>query len=455
MFRKLRKLKNMQSDNIKKLSQSKTQKEIFFVGGASGSGKTAIKENLQEMLGEKWTVYDFDEIEIPENLNNTWTGTKWRQETTEKWLQKIINHDRNVCLVGQIVLGEILACPSAEKILSKNLSYNNQSSKIQYCLLDVIDFERIRRLKERDQEQENNKVHTSKIEQNDINQNTLNWATWLRMHIQDPQWEQHVITENPSNLMNFKAWNESKTWDTLANVYTLDSTYLPIQKVACKISEFILENSWKNRVIFINGASSTGKTTLSKALQNKLPYPYLHMALDTVIGMMPDNTNDWGIDNGKIYNVIVSNEVKRNKDNIVKGFYWKTDTDIDNNPLAYIQMGPFARQIVSLVKETILTALRAGFRVIIDEVCNTKSSYNLWQELLKPYHPIYVGLETDPRILEERERKRGDRMIGSARAQALTIHRDKIYDLMFDTQKLSMEEIANQIIEKIEEENIR
>ncbi|MGI4819388.1 MAG: hypothetical protein ACRYFE_12820 [Janthinobacterium lividum] len=96
--------------------------KLYFIGGASGSGKTAIMPDLKVMLGKNIAVYDFDDIGIPEDADK-----KWRQESTEKWLQKLLSENKDACLLGQIVLGEILSCPSA-----------NQLKKINFCLLDVI-----------------------------------------------------------------------------------------------------------------------------------------------------------------------------------------------------------------------------------------------------------------------------------------------------------------------------
>lgn len=138
---------------------------FYFVAGASGSGKSAILPELKKILGNAISVYDFDDIGVPDGANK-----KWRQETTEKWLQKLLQKNQDACLLGQMVLGEILACPSAKLI-----------EQINFCFLDVNDFERIQRLKIRNTY--------------GIDQNLLNWASWLRMHHQDPQWMQHVITE--------------------------------------------------------------------------------------------------------------------------------------------------------------------------------------------------------------------------------------------------------------------
>lgn len=47
------------------------------------------------------------------------------------------------------------------------------------------------------------------------------------------------------------------------------------------------------RVIYINGPSSVGKSTLTRALQNALAETYLRIGIDQMIGMMPTRLNDW------------------------------------------------------------------------------------------------------------------------------------------------------------------
>lgn len=48
--------------------------KLYFIGGASGSGKTAIMPELQKILGSEIKVYDFDDIGVPEGADK-----KWRQ----------------------------------------------------------------------------------------------------------------------------------------------------------------------------------------------------------------------------------------------------------------------------------------------------------------------------------------------------------------------------------------
>ena len=56
----------------------------------------------------------------------------------------------------------------------------------------------------------------------------------------------------------------------------------------------------KGKIIFLNGVSSSGKTTLSKVLQAKLHEPFFRLAMDTFIDMSP--LQFWNIDFNAMYN---------------------------------------------------------------------------------------------------------------------------------------------------------
>lgn len=184
---------------------------FYFVAGASGSGKTAIMSDLRNIMSDSLLVHDFDDIGVPDGADK-----KWRQESTEKWLQKLLRENKDACLLGQIVLGEILACPSAKQI-----------DKVNFCLLDVSDFERIQRLKKRNTY--------------GADQNMLNWSSWLRMHHQDPSWMQHVLKEDCWSELDFSVWDQLEAWDNKAIVKTIDTTGLSINQVAKSVANWILE----------------------------------------------------------------------------------------------------------------------------------------------------------------------------------------------------------------------
>ena len=197
---------------------------LYFIGGASGSGKTAVMPHLKELLGDGIAVYDFDDIGVPEGADK-----KWRQESTEKWLQKLLSEGKDACLLDQIVLGEILVCPFAKQI-----------DKVIFCLLDVSDFERIQRLKKRNTY--------------GADQNMLNWSAWLRMHHQDPKWAQHVLKEDCWNELSFSSWDQLEAWDRKAFVKIFDTTRLTIHQVAESIAHWIIRTNDQTAELIPNAA---------------------------------------------------------------------------------------------------------------------------------------------------------------------------------------------------------
>jgi hypothetical protein len=86
---------------------------MFFVTGASGSGKSASLPGLRVALPTvDWR--DFDELGVP------WPCPgEWRPLTTERWLEiALLNMQRgkDTSVAGGAIMGEILACPSAPLI---------------------------------------------------------------------------------------------------------------------------------------------------------------------------------------------------------------------------------------------------------------------------------------------------------------------------------------------------
>ena len=83
--------------------------------------------------------------------------------------------------------------------------------------------------------------------------------------------------------------------------------------------------------------------------------------------------------------------------------------------------------------------------IIIDDVSFGKLQVDIWKDALKEYKVIWIGLKAPLDILETREKERGNRMHGSARAQYFQVHKDVIYDHEFDTSKDSLETIVKTI----------
>ena len=183
------------------------------------------------------------------------------------------------------------------------------------------------------------------------------------------------------------------------------------------------------QIIYINGPSSSGKTTLAKALQQEFDQPFLHIGIDRVIGMMPEKLNNWEGGPAPL------------------GFSWKESFDEAGHPMHEIQTGPFARKMLQTLMEIVLTMARSGHYVIIDDVSFGKSQVDLWKKVLKDYRVLWVGITAPLTFLEARERERSNRIDGSARAQYSQVHKDIVYDLKFDSSKDSLKTMIERIKE--------
>lgn len=189
--------------------------------------------------------------------------------------------------------------------------------------------------------------------------------------------------------------------------------------------------------IFLNGPSSAGKTTLAQALQDALVEPYLHFGLDNVIEMMPNRLNDW------------SGEKAWNKANQPPGFCHPFMHDVDGSPLYGTLCGPEGVRIITLMRMLTVTIIKDYGHVIIDDVADGMTDIGPWQNVLKPYTVLWVGLTASLEVLEARERTRPNRLQGLARGQLATIHHNVPYDLFFDTSAQSIDEIVQAILTKI------
>ncbi len=175
------------------------------------------------------------------------------------------------------------------------------------------------------------------------------------------------------------------------------------------------------QIIYLNGPSSAGKSTLARALQEKLTHPFLIIGIDQLIYMMPEKLNDW------------HNYTK------ASGFSWQPEIDQAGVTVSYrIDVGSFGKRIVAALKDIVLTLAASGHYIIIDDVSFLPEQVEEWKVALQNYSVLWVGVTAPQTVLEEREKARGDRKIGSARWQAERVHKDVVYDCMIDTAENSL-----------------
>ncbi|MBL4790272.1 MAG: AAA family ATPase [Kordiimonadaceae bacterium] len=158
------------------------------------------------------------------------------------------------------------------------------------------------------------------------------------------------------------------------------------------------------QVIVLNGASSSGKSTLAKALQSELSDVYLYVSLDMFWDMTPA----------------------------------AIPASSENFPNLKLAM---ARSVKSLAE--------TGHNVIVDTVYNGIKSHQDMAAALEGIGLFTVKVSCHADILLRREKSRGDRRLGIALAQLETVHVGIGYDIEIDTSHQSPIECARQIISSL------
>jgi chloramphenicol 3-O phosphotransferase len=181
------------------------------------------------------------------------------------------------------------------------------------------------------------------------------------------------------------------------------------------------------QIIYLNGPSSSGKTTLAKALQHAFEEPFLHIGIDKIIGWMPEKINDWTGGEASL------------------GYSWKKSVDASGSPIQELQAGPYAQKIGKTFQEVVLALAKMGHCIVIDDVSFGKQQLDEWKKTLESFQVLWVGVNAPLPVLEQREKERGNRILGSARGQFHKVHVDVSYDLEIDTHQASISENVEKI----------
>ena len=160
------------------------------------------------------------------------------------------------------------------------------------------------------------------------------------------------------------------------------------------------------QAILLNGPSSSGKSTLAKALQERI------------------------------------------KENGSEGFeVVSIDDFMQTDPMETIyEEDVFA--VSGDLCQRVLEVLETGSGVIIDHVITSERIFRQMKEMLHAYPLRLVHITCPPEVLRERERARGDRCVGSAEASAEYLFPKEGYDLTVDTGKTPAAENASLIYKR-------
>jgi chloramphenicol 3-O phosphotransferase len=164
------------------------------------------------------------------------------------------------------------------------------------------------------------------------------------------------------------------------------------------------------QVIVLNGTSSSGKTSIAKALQERLlPKLYLNFSIDSILYALPGSV---------LYRMTHGQDL----------------SDIDY------------RALVKSYYRSAQALAQSGQSLILDDAVTEAEMAALLTERLTAFHPVIIGVHCGLQELERREVGRGDRTLGEAKGQFDVVHCFLKYDLKVDTTNSEPEKIASQIL---------
>lgn len=163
----------------------------------------------------------------------------------------------------------------------------------------------------------------------------------------------------------------------------------------------------RGKIILLNGASSSGKSTLAKALQQTLEEPFWHYSIDHLISA-------------------------------------------ECPPMARVRAGDFDWKSLRPgffegFHRSLPAIALAGNNLIVEHIIETEEWRSLLLHLLEGFDVFAVGIHCSLTELERRERERGDRPIGDARRDFESIHSLCQYDLEVNSE-VAIGEIADHVI---------
>ena len=181
-------------------------------------------------------------------------------------------------------------------------------------------------------------------------------------------------------------------------------------------------------IIFLNGTSSAGKSTLARAVQEIMERPFVHTGVDHYFyyvpsrlivigdGIDPPATDGW---------LVVQPE----------------DTMVD------LRLGAAARKILRGMYASVAALSRSGVDVIVDDVLFDLDVMRSAVRALADCPVLFVKVHCPLETAEARERGRPDRSKGAARTFHEIAHAHWEYDLAIDTSISSPEAGARAVQE--------
>lgn len=193
----------------------------------------------------------------------------------------------------------------------------------------------------------------------------------------------------------------------------------------------------RGTILYLNGTSSAGKSSVARAIQAASTDPYLHLGIDTLFGAMSRRFHQYG----------PLREMEQRAPESARGTRWITDAD---GNILEITFGDVAERMLRGLHAMSAALAREGNNVIIDAVW-----FEPWIALhaavtMADLDAYLIGVKCPKDMARQREVARGDRLKGLSDLLADKAHEVAVYDLEIDTGSRTPEQAALDVLAHLE-----
>lgn len=185
------------------------------------------------------------------------------------------------------------------------------------------------------------------------------------------------------------------------------------------------------RIIFLNGSSSAGKTTLAHSLQNKLETPWFHIGLDQFRDGMPSRYRGMNAPAG------TPGYAGLNVVPVTLGDQRATE----------IRFGDVGQKMLHGMHRAIAAFVVSGNDVIIEDLILHPKILKDYLVALRDQWVLFVAVRCPIEVVQERETMRPGRFPGTAHSHYGVVHAHNDYDLEVDTSVMSSHQCADKIVD--------
>jgi len=178
--------------------------------------------------------------------------------------------------------------------------------------------------------------------------------------------------------------------------------------------------------IVLNGTSCSGKSSIAAALQALWPGPLQVTGIDTFLA----SQSQWFFATGG---------------RVAAGFSWIPVT-VDGQPAFAVVPGPLGLGMIRASHAYWAACAGAGLDQVIDDVWLVPDQPAGLRDALLAANTLWVGVHCPLALAEQRERDRGDRIVGTVRGQHAVVHTFRKYDVDVDTSAATPQECAGAIL---------